>query len=337
MKYEYTHLIPQNSAPPEAKKIGVYNAAGKRTMGFPVGRMTPPEGTKLYSFGLISDTHIQPDSTDGEIYSARLETALAWFKEQGVAFVAHCGDITNVGLYMGEGSSPGYYPDQFAEFKRICDLYPDLPVYSICGNHDSYYSEGPIESYKTELRSYTGHGLYYYAYQGNDLLIFISQPSGTSPLNEAELNWLEVMMVSYPHKRCFVFMHPYISGDSGNTLDAYGNALLPASSTVTTRVKKALAGHGNVVLFHGHTHFMPSMQELDELTNYTNKNGFHSVHVPSLSAPAFVNEAGERQITNEESYGYLVDVYDDCILLRGRDFVKNQWIPIGTFKINCRQ
>ena len=34
-----------------------------------------------------------------------------------------------------------------------------------------------------------------------------------------------------------------------------------------------------------------------------------------------------------EGFGYLVDVYDDYIVLRGRDFVRNEWSGIGTFKI----
>jgi hypothetical protein len=133
-----------------------------------------------------------------------------------------------------------------------------------------------------------------------------------------------------------VFIHPYISNDSGNTLDAYGNALLPTSSTVTTRLKTALSNHGKSVIFHGHSHFKQSEQEVDETTNYTNKNGFHSVHIPSLAAPAFVNASGSREQTTTESYGYLVDVYDNCIVLRGRDFVRNKWLGIGTIKIETR-
>jgi hypothetical protein len=33
------------------------------------------------------------------------------------------------------------------------------------------------------------------------------------------------------------------------------------------------------------------------------------------------------------SQGYIVDVYDDCIVLNGWDFIENKPIPLGTYKI----
>jgi hypothetical protein len=37
--------------------------------------------------------------------------------------------------------------------------------------------------------------------------------------------------------------------------------------------------------------------------------------------------------TDTEGYGCLVDVYPDCIYLRGRDFVRNEWVGIGSYRI----
>lgn len=325
MKYEYTHFIPQNSAPYGAKTLGVYDANGNRVHSFSLGRLKPPDGIKRYTFGLVSDTHLQPATS--ALYTNRFETAMAWFQAQGASFVCHAGDITNHGFANSDGSTDLL---QFADYKRICDLYPDMPVYAVCGNHDSY--NAAITNKLTELEAYTGHGLYYSITYGNDLFIFAGQPANSSPMNEEELSWLEKLLTVNTGKRCFVFIHPYISGDSGNTLTTYGNALLPATSSITKRLITALATHGKSVVFHGHSHFRQSEQTVDETTNYTNKNGFHSVHVPSLAAPAYVVN-GEREQTTEESYGYLVDVYDSHIMLRGWDFVNNKWLPIGIFKI----
>ena len=327
MKYKYTHFIPQNVAPYGAQAIGVYNASGERICDIPLGRLTPPTGTKRYSFGLISDTHLQPVSST--LASIRLETALAWFKGQGAAFVCNCGDITNHGFQNSDGTTDFL---QFADYKRICELYPDLPVYASCGNHDSYFT--PITNNITELETYTGHGLYFSVEHENDLFIFIGQPTSGSAMNEEELSWLENLLTENTDKRCFVFIHPYISGDSGNTLNTYGNALLPTTSSIATRLKTALTNHGKSVIFHGHSHFRQSEQEKDETTNYTNKNGFHSVHVPSLAAPAFVNASGSREQTTAESYGYIVDVYDNCIVLNGMDLINNEYVPLGVYKIN---
>ena len=39
-----------------------------------------------------------------------------------------------------------------------------------------------------------------------------------------------------------------------------------------------------------------------------------------------------------ESEGYIVDVYDNCIVLNARDFIDNaddgHWLPIATYKID---
>jgi hypothetical protein len=37
---------------------------------------------------------------------------------------------------------------------------------------------------------------------------------------------------------------------------------------------------------------------------------------------------------NTESEGYLVDVYDDCIVLNGMNFIDNTIVPIGIYKID---
>lgn len=325
-RYEYTHFIPQNVAPYGAKKIGVYDDEGNRICGFSLGKLTPPTGTKRYSFGIVSDTHLQPASSN--LASSRLETAMNWFETQGAAFVCNSGDITNHGFRNSDGSTDLL---QFADYKRIRELHPNLPIYAACGNHDSYFA--PVTENLTELQTYTGHGLYFSVQHENDLFIFVGQPTSGSAMNEEELAWLENLLIANASKRCFVFIHPYISDDCGNTLNAYVSALLPQTSSTTKRLKTALTNHGRSIIFHGHSHFRQTEQIQDETTNYTNKNGFHSFHVPSLAAPAFVNASGSREQTTAESYGYLVDVFDACIVLRGWDFVKNQMIPIGTFKI----
>ena len=322
--YEYKGFIPQNIAPKGAKNITFFNGNGEKVYTCALGKMTHPTGTKLYSFGLISDTHIQSSA----VYSDRLNAAMEWFNQQGVALVCHAGDITNHGFYNSDGTTD---LTQFAEYKRICELYPDVPIYALCGNHDSYFT--PITNNLTALETYTGKGLYYYVEYNNDIFAFIGQPANTVAMNETEISWLEDLLEANTAKRCFVFIHPYISDDSGNSNNVYGNALLPTTSAITTRLKTALTNHGGAVLFHGHTHFKPHLQETDETTTYTEKNGFPSVHIPSLAVPADVVD-GERVQSTTESYGYIADVYNSCIVLRGRDFVNNQWLPIATLKIS---
>jgi predicted phosphodiesterase len=333
MGYIYNHLIPQNTAPKGAKNIGVYDSNGEKVFTIPLGRMTPPTGTKRYSFGLVSDTHVCPEANDGAIVSARLDSALTWFEEQGAVFVAHCGDIVNFGFENPAGT---YNPSQYEEYKRIRNLHPNLPIYAVSGNHDQ-----PVPTYIDKYKECTGHDIRFTVEHNDDVFIFMGQPKVTtlyvdgSVLPVPELAWLETQLSENADKRCFVFFHPYIVGDSGDTLGLNPNDLLPSSGYVTNLIKNALINHGRAVLFHGHAHFMPSMQELDDMTNYTDKNGFPSVHVPSLGWAAYVDDNTMIKDTSE-GFGAIVDVYDDCIVINGRDFVRNEWSPLGTFKIDTK-
>ena len=332
MAYKYEHLIPENIAPKGATKIGVYDGNGKRIMTIPIGRLTPPTGTKRYSFGLVSDTHICPEAGVGATVSARLDHALTWFEQQGAAFVAHCGDIVNFGFEEPAGT---YNPIQYEEYNRIRNLHPNLPIYAVSGNHDQ-----PVPTYIDKYRECTGHDIRFTVEHDNDVFIFMGQPKvstlyvdgSTTPV--PELAWLENQLASNKNKRCFVFFHPYIVGDCGDTLGLNPNDLLPESGYVTNLIKNALINHGRAVLFHGHAHFMPSMQEVDRLTNYTDKNGFPSVHVPSLGWAAHVGDGNSFVKDTNEGYGYLVDVYDDCIILNGWDFARSIPAPHGTIKID---
>ena len=335
MAYKYTHFIPQNIAPKGAKSINVYDDNENKICSIPIGRMAQPMGTKRYSFGLVSDTHICPDNTTDNVgtkVSERLDRAFSWFEEQGAVFVAHCGDMTNWGIVDKTGT---YNPVEFEEYKRICDSHPNLPVYGICGNHESYYA--PIVNYEDKLIEYTGHGIRFTAEHDGDVFIFFGQPKSTtlyvsgSDLPVPELVWLQEQLSNNSDKRCFVFIHPYLTNDSGNPLGVHPVNIAPAPY-VHNIIVNAIKNHGRAVLFHGHAHFMPSVQELDKTCNFTNKNGFPSVHVSSLAWASYIKNM-EMIKDNDEGFGAIVDVYDDCIVINCRDFVRNEWSPLGVLKI----
>ena len=96
-----------------------------------------------------------------------------------------------------------------------------------------------------------------------------------------------------------------------------------------------LSQYTNVILFHGHSHIKFEYQELDKSANYTDKNGFKSVHIPSLGRPRNIDLTNsETPHVDSEGQGYIVDVYEDCIVLNGMDLVNFEYIPTGVFKID---
>jgi predicted phosphodiesterase len=326
MSYKYTHFIKQNIAPNGAENIAVYNENGEKIYSIPLGRMAKPTKQKLYSFGLVSDTHLYKTQPTWQA-NTKFDNALTYFENQGCVFCAISGDVTDTGFY-NYGDNVNFEVGYFAKYKEICDKH-NIPVYMLCGNHESY--EVNIENNLTELKAYTGCDLYYTVAQGNDLFIFVGQAKETIPMSDEALQWLYTTLETNRNKRCFVFVHPDIS--SGNPLGVYATNRLFQNWKHFSLFKRLLNHYKNTVLFHGHSHTKFECQELDENANYSTIDGFKSVHIPSLGRPRNVIN-GALSNADSESQGYIVDAYDGCIVLNGINLIDNEYIPLGTFKID---
>ena len=89
----------------------------------------------------------------------------------------------------------------------------------------------------------------------------------------------------------------------------------------------------NTVFFHGHSHMKFELQQEDEKANYSEAFGYRSIHIPSLAVPRDIVDGALTNIY-ADSEGYVVDVYEHGIHLRGRDFVKGEFLPIASYWID---
>lgn len=346
MPYVYRHFIPENTAPVGATKIGVYDGNGKKVMTIPLGGLTPPKTEKLYSFGILSDVHLwKSNSASYSNSNEKFDNALSHFENEGCAFCVVSGDLTITGFYLrtndSDASTQSLDEGQFAAYKAICDSH-DIPVYELCGNHESYYGM-PVSNNLAKLETYTGKGvLSYTVSHGNDLFILCGQPKDVAVMSDEDFAWLGTTLEANKDKRCFVFVHSHIDDnveggteDSGNPAFARENSIFGYwGATKTANFINLMQKYPNAILFHGHTHTMFEAQEFDKEANFSTENGFKSVHVPSSASPRrLVSADGTWEAANDESQGYIVDVYDDCIVLNGWDFVNNQYVPLGVYKI----
>ncbi len=379
MSYKYTHFIPENTAPKGAKRISVYRG-DERICTVPLGRLAPVEKEPLYSFGIVSDVHLtyNHNSVVATNWKAekKLPEALEYFTKNGCAFVAHCGDLVDMGFYhKNDSTQETWLMNDFAIYNEIRKRY-DIPIYGICGNHEGYgkvitdptpitigdetktmleflydYTTEDGTSGKAKLSytiSHTNNG----AIPEGDLFVFVGQPTPYIPVGgedgEEGTAWLENVLEVNKDKRCFVFVHAYLEEDSGDAGDVRENSIFDASwgGAKTKAFKKLMGRYPNVILVHGHSHMkfenqkyydstkpLDALQESYKAANYTEKNGFKSIHVPSLSKPRDI-ENGQSVNDDEASEAYIVDVYDDCIVLRGMDMINKQQLPLGSYKIN---
>lgn len=340
MKIGITPLIKENIAPKKAKSIGLYNENGEKICTISLGRLKPPTKEKLYSFGLVSDIHLYKDDVSWVTWNpnVKFDNALLYFEDKECAFCVVCGDLTQTGFY-DEQTSGGviFNEEQFAKYKEICDKHT-IPVYELAGNHEGYYSQ-PLTNNLDKWETYTGKGVLSYTItQGNDLFIFLGQPKENVVVSNEDFEWFKELLKKNKNRRCFVFVHSYIEEDSGDAKDFRENSIFEMwGETKTNEFIELLKSYPNVILFHGHSHIKFECQELDENANYTEKNGFKSIHVPSLGRPRDIDlKSLTTPYKDNESQGYIVDVYSDCIVLNGMDFINNIPVPLGVYKITTR-
>lgn len=332
MKIGTTKLIAENVAPPNAKSLAIYDGT-KRIGTVDISHMRPTNlGERLYSFGLLSDVHC--NTASGNPNPSRFDNALTYFETQGVDFCCVSGDLTNIGFYQSADATE-IYRGQFAEYKRICDLHPNLPVYECCGNHESYYGRSVTENLDL-LEQYTGQGLTYTMSWGDDVFVFVGQSQGSYPMSDADFAWLEETLEANKNKRCFVFIHPYVrpSGsisDAGDPLRLHKEPLFTYwGSTKTNDFIALMSRYPNAVLFHGHSHMDFENQFVVPNANYSTVLGFKSVHIPST---AYTRNVITGAIVENKSgaQGYICDVYAGYIVLKGYDFTEGKNVPIAQY------
>lgn len=293
------------------KRIGIYNQQNIRVGDIAPGNLRKDKGKKLYSFGILADVHMQYPTAPEDF-----QTALTYLN-QNADFVCICGDLTTNGT-AGE----------LAEYKQHVDTYAKIPVYAVAGNH-----EGRNASIQEILETYTGKPLYYQFCCGDDVFLMLgvkSNEAGTL-FAEGELQWLYEALEANRSKRCFLFQHVRPDDGCGNALGIYTYDIWGGQEQEI--FENLLRNYPNVVFFHGHSHLKFGMQQYRTSANIDRLYGCWSVHVPSVSVPRDTGSSVNPSLIDvyAQSEGYIVDVYETGIHLRGRDFVGGTFLPIASY------
>lgn len=269
-------------------------------------------GGHMYRFGVLSDVHIRANNK----YNSEedLIKAMRILQKRNCESVSICGDLTTSDT-----------AEEMATFKRIIDENVKIPVYAASGNHDDVIADDWI--------TYLGHKKRHIYTRGNDVFIYIpvSGGSGSSSggLSSSTMDWLEesVFNGGYENNRLFIFVHFPIPGMAGlKHGQYYGFSSLSSDALLLVDLLKKY----NCVMFSGHTHFAFETDYINPWMNVHNGgNPGTTVHVPSTAYPRDV----DQNAIDNESQGYIVDVYKNGIIVRGIDFVNNRFVSDATFTI----
>ena len=156
-------------------------------------RLDTDLGTPLYTFGLLSDTHVDGDGDDTAYSISDLNNAIKFFNDEGCAFITYCGDLTHDGRDV-----------DFTALKSCLDT-STIPNYTIRGNHDC---KNTIDMYKNT----TGMEQDYTITKNNDLYVFLSlndddSRETTGGLTQEKVDWLTNIINNSNHQRIFLFYH----------------------------------------------------------------------------------------------------------------------------------
>ena len=276
------------------------------------------EENLLYTFGLLSDVHVD-NGSDGDAVDFGMsvrdyKNALRFLEDEGAEFIAYTGDMTK--------ANSGY-----GDYEKLleCLATSHIPNYTTGGNHDVG------ELYESMINP----NKYYTVEQDNDLFIFINvkDKAITGGIDQQTVNFVRNLIESNPDKRIFLMYHYFIRGHgSGDGTGGYYTAESLGDDyekyPLTREWTDLIINTPNLIFCHGHSHMRFNSQDRFPTNNLYHADGeCYSLHVPSCGIPRKANTSSVGMSYLEEgSEGYIVKVFPDRVEFRAIDFTTNTYL-----------
>ncbi len=253
-------------------------------------------------------------------------------------FDAVCEDLANAGegvdslLIAGDIAENGL----LCEYQYVVDKLGNANVASFmtaAGNHDvrlkfSYKKTvEKLTKLNNTLNAKVGNEDFVidalsYTYDVNGYTFIILGTDKTefeeSYFTDERLNWLdtELKKATADGKPAFVVCHQSLKDTHG--LPDTWNSPIDAAGTVGNRsdeLKAIMNKYDNVFFITGHLHTGLGQYTYEKIDN------FHSINLPSTTIN---NKDGDY---NDPGTGFMIEIYDNHVLFRARDFAKGIYIP----------
>lgn len=252
------------------------------------------EDELVMSFSVISDTHIE--TTNPERYKQ--------FYELLYGIKAYKNNDAVV--YLGDNVMNGQYIENLLFYSTVNKILPDENNFVVLGNHDIGNGEGNYDklckSFIKNNSKHLGNNIekpYYYKIVNGCYMIFLASEDlsvNKCVMAEEQYSWLKDLLnkAERENAKIFVFNHHPIYSLSG--IDSYSLVDL-------------LCQYDNLIYFNGHTHMRFSEY------SFRNIYGVDIIYLP-------------RSLDNESETGegVVVEVYQDEVIVRVRNFTKSEWV-----------
>ena len=333
---------PNVSSVTVANASAVYTIPSTKQLGYTTDDM-------IYSFASISDPQLANDSYGSGRYpydEVHLEAAFETLADRDVDFSVVSGDVVN------DQNGNQTYAAEYIRYQRIlADSSYVNPIYEANGNHElwadpatigipTFIKETGLDSVKATIDAKKPYFEITEPKSG-DHFIFMAL-EGTFYTDEgtqfstAQLNWLEGLLKKYhgDGNNIFIIEHGNIAGwGSGDKLTEpyYYDLGLNKNSSDVKRFISLMETYKECVIITAHTHL-----ELGAQLNYSDNNGTSAVMMHNSAIGGvrrLVNGSVDRTPVLGMSEGYIVEVYNSCILFKGINLYYNEIMPSCSYII----
>ena len=319
------------------------------TAAFPQEKRLSDLGQVQFSFGALSDTHMNYEQHNRGAY-AKLAHSMNFFAQKGMDLVLIAGDATG---------DRGENPDLEEQYEKHVEIindsaFPLEKVYEAIGNHGNTPADAHLlDRYlggTDEVHPFKNSPYFHLLVSGiggarDNLFIFMAQemekPGDSAKydnFSKAQIDWLEDLLTQYGNTETNIFIlehAPFLNLGAGDIENGGYTACITLKEeyTQTMRFYRLLTTYKDAVVLSGHTHV-----SFYEDANYSDENGSfaRTVHVGSNSQPCGYGVGtklvrsydGRKSVTPEYgSEGYTVEVFSDKIIFTGYNFSTGKKIP----------
>ncbi len=249
----------------------------------------------VMSFSAVSDIHVETNNPKSfEAFYNLLEGIKA-------------GEDNDAVFYLGDNVMNGQLLEDIFFYAGVRSVKPSDNNFVVMGNHDIGNGEGDYDNFNQNFHTFNkyvlgndvGKGYYYRVINGCYMIVLASEDLtvNTCIMSQQQLDWLKGILDEAESKNApiFVFNHHPLYYLEGVPSDSLANLL---------------SGYDKLLYIHGHIH--------DHLgtDNFKVQGGVNTINL-SRSTEIVDYEPGD---------GIVVEVYEDEVLVRGRNFITGEWI-----------
>lgn len=266
-----------------------------------------PESCRLH-FSVLSDVHVEGNNAMRYKVFARSLQDVQKGKSGNDAI-----------LFLGDNTMNGFFGENVLFHGVVRTFLRNEKVLTVIGNHDVGNGQGDEQALTEQWLTFTN------AFFGREL----DKPCYVDEINgytfivlglDVQLDWMQQALdrAADSGKPVLIFAHYPLQ-----------RAQMQGGSD-TDSLSKMLARYGaehDVFCFVGHTHM-----NLDKSRSFRSYNGYEQIFLPRLTE---LNGPKDNEPSVRTGDGLEVEVYDDELVVRGRNFFRGEWVGASDGRELC--